>query len=79
MDINHVSRFLLGVHEDTQTRANTSFDAAYNAGIWKARLTVSGLGPVWHGSGAELQQLQPIFQPNTRAPKLYGAANSTEL
>ncbi|CAD6225664.1 unnamed protein product [Miscanthus lutarioriparius] len=37
------------------------------------------LGGVWHGSGAELQQLQPIFQPNTPTPKLHGAANSMEL
>lgn len=45
MDINHVSRFLLGVHEDTQTRANTSFDSGYNAGLlgFGRRLRVSGL------------------------------------
>ena len=37
------------------------------------------LGPVWHGSTLELQQLQQKFQPNTPAPKLLGAANSMEL
>ena len=31
------------------------------------------LGPVWHGSRAELQQLQIIFLPNRPTPKLYGA------
>ena len=37
------------------------------------------LGRVWHGSGAELQRLQLIFQPNTPALKLHEAANSMEL
>jgi len=41
--------------------------------------SLGSLGPVWHGSTPELQQLQQKFQPNTPAPKLLGAANSMEL
>jgi hypothetical protein len=29
--------------------------------------------PVWHGSGVQLHQLQPIFYPNTLTPKFHGA------